>query len=804
MEAGGNLFVTKSNGKNCFGKKETKIDIKSCDYLCRILHALQLYKSLNNLNNPSNDNINIWTDFCLDKYTQIVDDYSHIISSHSEQIEEINNQLINDQTIGNCIASNCTLLTRYYGRRRSDDIHEAKNDSKENEPEIQEKLSFYVDLLESMHYWLFHLFHTGMRTKKNIFIETDNKTNDNEEENKYENEQKHFDIEFAKMRKYIVKQREALNIDIERSDEQNNKFKIGTVSNVTNNNKMTGMQRIFKVLQQNKISNKNINSFAVSLMDEEYDTDAVFDDADDDDPKNSNLFHIVDVECAHIVSQYVQDSQVSVFSTGFCWFYWEYYKDLETVTHLQGNENDYGGYLPKELYVEPKYANYKEELLQHVTVDIFKQKAVVKADEYMATEAVKSMKANDMCNKDVYYGIEKGSPLRKNHLISVIMYCDVSKYCTKFSSTFRKLDSFENITSIKARNAEFYFQSKYFRELVECFGSYGYDDRDGFRDNESGPFFTGIDCILIIPQFRIRLYGPTSTSKQIQVATNFAKRGGMIVTLNNDQHIQAYWLPFFNCNWLSGFCDEDERIFCGGFMSIRIKTVRIIETRQNFKKPFKVLGLLDAVLTGTTLCPGDKLNITSKDIKSINKLIESTTSFDQYISSIFKAYRKNKTHISIFSAAVRMDFKGLIGLIFESEIKWIKKTQFDFNDLHTISSRVNLISSKIFTILPNITQIVIETQWDPEHKFCTAFNLLYFLEIICVSSTWKRIKIQETLINKKNLSWIYKMWSSCSQEIQSIYNQKHLTIQFQQTKKNVGHEVDSCECLIIERGNDNH
>eukprot|EP01084_Bolivina_argentea_P304012 524977_1 len=82
--------VTKSNGKNCFGKKETKIDIKSCDYLCRILHALQFYKPLNNLNNPSND-------FCLDNYTQIVDDYSHIISSHSEQIEEINNQLINDQ-----------------------------------------------------------------------------------------------------------------------------------------------------------------------------------------------------------------------------------------------------------------------------------------------------------------------------------------------------------------------------------------------------------------------------------------------------------------------------------------------------------------------------------------------------------------------------------------------------------------------------------------------------------------------------------------------------------------------------------
>eukprot|EP01084_Bolivina_argentea_P018705 34803_1 len=59
INIGENIF--KSYGKNCFGKKETKIDIKSCDYLCRILHALQMFKSLKIAYNPSNNNINIWT-----------------------------------------------------------------------------------------------------------------------------------------------------------------------------------------------------------------------------------------------------------------------------------------------------------------------------------------------------------------------------------------------------------------------------------------------------------------------------------------------------------------------------------------------------------------------------------------------------------------------------------------------------------------------------------------------------------------------------------------------------------------------
>ena len=55
----------------------------------------------------------------------------------------------------------------------------------------------------------------------------------------------------------------------------------------------------------------------------------------------------------------------------------------------------------------------------------------------------------------------------------------------------------------------------------------GADDEDYW---ERGPFFTGIGCVLAIPVFNMRLYSPTSTSKDIEVSMKFAAKSGMIIT----------------------------------------------------------------------------------------------------------------------------------------------------------------------------------------------------------------------------------------------------------------------------------
>ena len=233
---------------------------------------------------------------------------------------------------------------------------------------------------------------------------------------------------------------------------------------------------------------------------------------------------------------------------------------------MPGLENDFGGYTEQQLYVSCKYKTYKEEILTQIHIEEY-ELALIKARMYLKSPRIKAIKATEMAPILYKYGINEGDPIKLGHIVSVILYTDISAYCTEFSNTFRKLSSLESLNSVKKRNSSFWFQSKHFREMIECFGTCGDEDMvQDALDAESGPFFTGLDVILAVPEFSIRLCSPTSTSKQISVSLNFSKNTGMIIELNNPKEdVSANIVPFMDVSWISRFPDEDERIFVGMF-----------------------------------------------------------------------------------------------------------------------------------------------------------------------------------------------------------------------------------------------
>merc|ERR1712032_1372329 len=97
------------------------------------------------------------------------------------------------------------------------------------------------------------------------------------------------------------------------------------------------------------------------------------------------------------------------------------------------------------------------------------------------------------------------------------------------SSSFRKKHETETLTSLKERNSRYYHLSKLVIEAVNAFGI------NGVNDGEYGPFHCGLNCVLNIPSFAIYLKGPCSTSKDIEISINFAKRDGVIISLQNDK-----------------------------------------------------------------------------------------------------------------------------------------------------------------------------------------------------------------------------------------------------------------------------
>ena len=174
---------------------------------------------------------------------------------------------------------------------------------------------------------------------------------------------------------------------------------------------------------------------------------------------------------------------------------------------------------------------------------------------------------------------------------------------------------------------------------------------------EKGPYFTGVNCVMAISSFSLRLYSPTSTSKNIEVALRFATNKGMIVQFDRTGHYAAFALANFDCSWISRYPDENERIFMGGFTKLRVESVRIIDTHKNYQNIIKILFVFDSLLSGV-IVEKDHIELTNKDKDFILMLIQnkhhnlSSLEADPYVISMIKSYFRLKRHITIFMYAL--------------------------------------------------------------------------------------------------------------------------------------------------------
>ena len=104
--------------------------------------------------------------------------------------------------------------------------------------------------------------------------------------------------------------------------------------------------------------------------------------------------------------------------------------------------------------------------------------------------------------------------------------------------------------------------SRLLRECVELYGSPGYDDEKDEEWNKraiEGPFYCGMQPVMRIREFNIRLCGPTSTSHNYETANSFAGLCGIVMYLNNNGYVNSHRLRALDCSWISRYKEEEER-----------------------------------------------------------------------------------------------------------------------------------------------------------------------------------------------------------------------------------------------------
>lgn len=482
-----------------------------CLSIKRIMAAMEYYSALN-VHDSNKDNLEIFASFISDVYnTQFLDDFSHLLIEHDSDLHSIN------ETLPICSIKTCSFSHRHHQSKTNQDLADIN-------------LRFWAQTMDSCHFHLFHLFECGLRSSVNA----------------QNGSSQYFDAAFARFK--------------------STKFSLNTAMNDANESNLCFLDEMNKYLAFKGVDEKYLMLLNNLINKEEFDSDSVKNDIA---MSKANLCKAIKNEkMIKLMEKYIAfiDLQSNTFSVGYRWYYWKKYKamkQLPTNETLSNNINDHSGYNVEDLFVEQKYKNFKIEILEYSNISMAQyQECINKAKNYLKSAIVKKSRPYKQGYNKLHYEISENALLSIWNLISLILYSDYSAHCSEFSASFRALSPFESLEVTKERNREFWWMSKTLRETVELFGqcrSGDYDGNGNRINTVKGPFYCGVNKVMVLPQFNLRLCAPTSTTMQIEIALKFATSNGTVIQLNNNSYNLVDQLRLFNISWISRFKDEDER-----------------------------------------------------------------------------------------------------------------------------------------------------------------------------------------------------------------------------------------------------
>ncbi len=530
-----------------------------CSCVRRIQILLQLYND--NMNKSQSQFINIINKSINDKYKidDILNDYIHIIHTHSDNLEEICNKF----NI-HCKLDNCNGLRR----NRRNDINESNKKNNHNEIGIDDMVM--IDILDQIHSYLLHSFDTGYKLTK-------------DERGAVMEEHKDNDAEFAftKMTKLLTEKRQIFD-------------------------KLYGKQNNSKfVTKTHEKGDEEINIFIPEMNTDETETEI------------ENKTELEGDDAAELEG----DSSNIVYSFSYRFNYW-----MDKMEH----------------YIEPIVRIYdlKEEILENRICKLSMNDFIAaekKANIFIKSEYAKKLICSGVGyhNKsDTFYN---GARISFNHLMVIILYCDYTLLSYKFSASFRAKEKNENIKIIKERHRNFYWFGRYLRELVEGFGKE--------ISAEDAPYFHGISGNVTFTSTIAKFHHPMSTTKEIAVAQRFATNNGIIISVKMHQ----FEVPYFDCNWISKFGNEEESLFIGGIFPLQIANIINCITGEQYYKYLRAINIFAMAMDADY----GIFNATEGDEEIIQSVINGNDDVSNYVLRLFAAYCRQKK-------LIKMDFCGIL------------------------------------------------------------------------------------------------------------------------------------------------
>ena len=200
---------------------ESNRTIDNCACIDRVIIALKYYSTLNiKLSKQGQDT---FVNFIETIYTNYLNDIIHLTTIHGPDLQDINQLFVNKYKFKICDINQCTLTNRHCNINN--------NGHKNNGDAVY---TFYQDTFDSIHFYLMHLFDTGLRS-----IESENDTKQEDRITAFENRKQEIYAKRAKLSTFFEKF----------EAQKDNKFSIKTqsMSNTQNYKKQTGMTHSYQM-----------------------------------------------------------------------------------------------------------------------------------------------------------------------------------------------------------------------------------------------------------------------------------------------------------------------------------------------------------------------------------------------------------------------------------------------------------------------------------------------------------------------------------------------------------------------------
>lgn len=279
-------------------------DHKKCPSIIRLSVALKYYEKLEIMNNHSHQQI--FTNFISAVYSNFLNDIVHFHTKHGHQIEEIHNDFITDQGFGQCQIRDCLFTSRHHQPSELSKSH--------SQPSSPTKFDFYKQVMDTLHFYIFHMFHAGLRSVTST-IRNEETKEDNKMMSKY------FDPQLSRMRQSLSITNRNTELFERFTRGKNSKFTIETECDGKYDDCIqdtddefdgyveTYLENIFLHLESNRIDPTIIGILIDFVQNENYDTEAVSMDLYNT-VNNCNISRCVgDLECVRIIAEYMKSAE---------------------------------------------------------------------------------------------------------------------------------------------------------------------------------------------------------------------------------------------------------------------------------------------------------------------------------------------------------------------------------------------------------------------------------------------------------------------------------------------------------------